>query len=55
MHGGGVNGGDMTMTDRDTGEILDVWQCKKCWRVWFRRPGMIGFFMIQPVQKDPFI
>jgi hypothetical protein len=51
---GGAERGDMLMTDRDTGEILEVWRCKECQKIWFRRPGMTGFFMIQPIVGDPF-
>lgn len=46
--------GDMSMIDRDNGDVLEVWQCNECFRVWFGRPGMAGLFMVQPVQKDDF-
>ena len=45
-------GGDMCMVDRDTDEILEVWQCEDCFKVWFRRPGATGFFMFQPSTGD---
>ena len=44
----------MAMTDRDNGDLLEVWQCPDCFRVWFRRPGMTGFFMVQPASREDF-
>jgi hypothetical protein len=46
-------GDDLEMLDRN-GEVLETWQCTECHKVWFRRPGMTGFFMIQPIPKDDF-
>lgn len=44
----------MTMIDRDNGELLQVFKCSKCGCIFFQRPGMTGFFKIQPCRKDPF-
>ena len=46
--------GDMSMLDGRTGELLETWQCTECHNVWFRRPGMTGFFMVHPMPKDDF-
>lgn len=53
---GRVNGrgGDMEMTDRDDGALLEVWQCRGCLSVWFRRAGMNRFFSVKPAPSDPF-
>ena len=46
-------GKPMQITDSDNGDLLDVWRCTECSRIWFKRPGMTGFFSIKPCSKDP--
>jgi hypothetical protein len=49
---GGSRGGDMEMIESGTNQLLKVWRCVECGRIWFSRPGMLGFFAIQQVSKD---
>jgi hypothetical protein len=45
---------DMSIIDKATGDLLEVWQCSICMLVYFRHPSMNSFFRIQPVSDDDF-